>query len=159
MEQKANQLAQRLGQGKQSEQSEQDPETQAGIRQLQRELDEEGLGGLAEMLDETKLTEDEGAGTDSEMRDAGIGGASRSPLGVRRNQPQWAGLALISSELQKRIQEMILLEISADRDAPVPAQYRRAVDRYFRVLAGESKTDAASPGAVGTLIEPSGGNP
>ncbi len=161
MEQKANQLAQRLGQGKQNEEKEQDPETKAGIRQLQRELQEEGLGTLAEMLDETELTGDVGARTDSEMRNAGTRGASRSPFGVKRNQPRSAGLALISSELQERIQEMILLEISADRDAPVPAEYRRAVDRYFRILAGEAETrrpSASTTGAGKPMMQSSRGN-
>ncbi len=40
---------------------------------------------------------------------------------------------------------MILLEISADRDAPVPSEYRAAVDRYFRVLAGEATSVDAKP--------------
>jgi hypothetical protein len=58
---------------------------------------------------------------------------------------------------------MILLEISADRDAPVPAKYRRAVDRYFRTLAGDAETvDAtasATAGGAATGSEPAGSGP
>ena len=46
---------------------------------------------------------------------------------------------------------MVLLEISADRDAPVPPEYRSSVDRYFRVLAGEATSVDAKPSDANTI--------
>jgi hypothetical protein len=47
---------------------------------------------------------------------------------------------VLVKKLRDRIQETILLEISADRDAPIPVEYRRLVDGYFRTIAGEEET-------------------
>jgi hypothetical protein len=162
LEQQANRLAQKFGQGgKQTEESESDPETQAGIRQLQRELEEEGLGGLAELLEQTEWNADELSGGFNELQEGVFAGVrTRRRFGSSGFDGGATRLAAISIELQNRIQEMILLEISADRDAPVPAQYRRAVDRYFRILAGQADTDrptSAMTGAAGNT-KPSGAN-
>ena len=48
-------------------------------------------------------------------------------------------LLVVQKELRARIQELILFEISADRNAPVPQQYRELVDRYFRSIAGDDE--------------------
>lgn len=46
------------------------------------------------------------------------------------------GVSRVQKELRSRIQELVMLEIAADRDAPVPTQYRDLIDGYFRTIAG-----------------------
>ena len=113
---------------------EEDPEIKMGIRVLMQELQAADLKELAELLSESETTEKEIA----ERFEAAFGsklgvGATRFGVGGR--------LALVIRDLQSRIQEMILLEISADRDAPVPVEYRDAVDGYFSVIAGDASSD------------------
>jgi hypothetical protein len=151
IEQQANQLAQQLGgNGKQADKD--DPENQSGIRELQEELEEQGLGELAELLADPESLDEE---RQAELRDM-FGGNGRSDIGIDfQNGNYSARILLVASELQSRIQEMVLREISADRDAPVPAQYRGAVDRYFRAIAGEAEptenSSATNVGAGGGL--------
>ncbi|QEG43602.1 DUF4175 family protein [Roseimaritima ulvae] len=134
LEQRANRLAQQLAGGQGSEQT---PEAKAGIGNLQQELKQEGLQELAEMLDEPPPSEQTTA--DAEMR-SGTGttdSGGLNPLQTRR--PRGRVLMLVQA-LRQRIQEIILLELSADRDAPVPPQYRSAVDQYFRTIASPVDT-------------------
>lgn len=150
IEQQANQLASQMqgkgqsgspsnnsnggGNGEQEEMDE--AEVKAGMRMLEEQLEEEGLTDLAELLSEAEVSDEEiEAQLDAQFGEIGSGGDG---LGIERRL-RAGRLALVAAELQARIQEMILLEISADRDAPVPAQYRRAVDGYFRSLAGEAE--------------------
>jgi hypothetical protein len=92
---------------------------------------------LAELLNASEVSDDE-------IREM-LAQAAKSGRGVsRRSSPTHAvgvasRVALVVKRLRDRIQETILIEISADRDAPVPAQYREFVDGYFRTLAGESQ--------------------
>ena len=104
---------------------------------LQNDLNEEGLEELAEMLEGTEEL-DEQMRAELERLTANGNGLTGVRFDPRDGGNLFGRLLLVSAELQSRIQEMILLEISADRDAPVPASYRRAVDQYFRTLAGEA---------------------
>jgi hypothetical protein len=143
IEKRANKLAQQLGGGGKSEE---DPEAKSGLRRLQQELEEEGLTELAELLTEMDLTEEE-------MKEQLRRGNGLTEKGFNRlGSGNVAGrVLLVVEELRARIQEMILLEISADRDAPVPSEYRAAVDRYFRVLAGEATSVDANPSDANTI--------
>ncbi len=147
IEQQVNQLNLQVGGG--GEMHERDPETRARIRVLQDSLEQQGLDDLAALLSPTE-TPDEEIQKELETRFGG-GNVSSTSLGFdpRSRSKFTARLLLVAAALQERIQEVVLLEISADRDTPVPAQYRRAVDRYFRTLAGEAEpvaTDATKPG-------------
>lgn len=127
IEQQASALAEQIGEGEAKEES---AETKAGIGKLQKDLEEEGLDELAELLDGDEPPE--GPSDDPSGAEFGaVGGSGPSMAMARRHS-----VSLVARELQARIQEIILLEIAADREAPVPAQYREAVDRYFRVIAG-----------------------
>ncbi len=39
-------------------------------------------------------------------------------------------------KLQSMLQELILLETTVDRNAPVPREYKELVDVYYKSLAG-----------------------
>ena len=134
MEARANNLAEQLGDGGKAGEEPPDPETKAGIGKLQQDLKEEGLDDLAELLDADAFP-DGSSGT------AGLPGPEAADdRFAPTNQMGLTGRTLlVVKELRARIQEMILLEISADRDAPVPPQYRTAVDQYLRAIAGESE--------------------
>ena len=145
LEQRAAQLARAFSQGQGRSDSEQrrppsTPQQEAGMRQLARELEQEGLGELSEILDPAEWTDEEVR----EMRAQGGDGDGRG-MDNDKGRPgaRVSRLAYVATELQRRIQEIILLDVSSDRDAPVPVQYRRAVDRYFRALAGQA--EAMSP--------------
>lgn len=131
MEQQATTLAQELGSGQTAEES-----AEAEVGRLQAELKQEGLNELAAALDEEYWDDappedgsTEGDQSMQGLRSVGAGGSARR-------------VQFVARELQARIQEMILLEISADRDAPVPSQYRTAVDRYFSIIADRAATSA-----------------
>lgn len=134
IEQRANALAEQISEGESNKES---AETKAGVGQLQKDLKEEGLDELAELLDPDGPAEDllEEVGGDIEPS-TGYGPGVATGRGYR--------VSLVIRKLQARIQEMILLEIAADRETPVPAQYREAVNRYFRAIA--SGADAEERG-------------
>ncbi len=130
IEKRANAMAQTLSKGGKA--AEDTPETKAEASAIQRDLQQEGMEELSEALDR------ESSGEGRDVTDA----ASGSPSGSGRFSPKNSSslaerTGLVARELRRRIQEMILLEVAADRDAPVPTQYRGAVDQYFSVIAGE----------------------
>jgi len=157
IEQRASELAQQRsnsggGSGNQ-EITEDDPETQTGVRMLRQELEALGLADLSELLSEIETPDETiiaaleaqfGSAATTEMAgQAGDGQSGVGDLGDGAGIGIGSGgldgrLYLVVAGLRTRIQEMILLEISADRDAPVPVRYRRSVDGYFRTLAGDA---------------------
>ena len=44
-------------------------------------------------------------------------------------------LSRLSSSLRARMQELMLGDLSASGDEPIPPQYQELVDRYYRLLA------------------------
>lgn len=108
---------------------------EAEIRELERGLRAADLDELADALNapapdaEAPTTEFFQPGMKSEQRDR---------FSPNRMVAPWGQVVWVQKELRERIQEMILLEISADRNAPVPPRYRELVDGYFRTLAGEA---------------------
>lgn len=147
MEQTANRLAQQLGGGGGGDNEQDNPDAQNGIRMLQEELEEQGLEELAELLEDPQELSEERLAELEEMFTTRNGrGALAFDI---RSGDYSTRVMLVAAELQDRIQEIVLREISADRDAPVPAQYRDAVDRYFRALAGEAEAMDATVGAGG----------
>lgn len=115
IEHRANNLAEELGAGGQSDEETDDPEVKAGIGKLQQDLEEEGLGELAALLD----AEAASAGPPEEIETAGVGPSDDQFDPTSTTHPS-GRTRLVVRELRARIQEMILLEISADRDAPIP---------------------------------------
>jgi hypothetical protein len=103
---------------------------------LQEELEDEGLKGLADLLDPAEIPDDDivallqdMSGNKADSRTVAFADSVRSR--------QLGRVTLLVRRLREQIQETVLLEISADRDATVPGQYRDLVDGYFRTLAGE----------------------
>ena len=100
-------------------------------RVLRQELEAANLKELSELLAEDETSEREiRERLQREFGDQFPAGGGPNGMGAR--------LTLIVRQLQRQIQEMILLEISADRDGPVPAEYRRAVDNYFSTIATDA---------------------
>ena len=92
--------------------------------QLAKSLAESGLEELAKELRKTSSQWSKG-------ENAIVGG---------QGLVQWTGtIQKISNELRTQIQELILQQISADRDTPVPQQYVELVNGYFRSLANPSE--------------------
>lgn len=147
LEQNASSLAQQMGKGKgggqQNEDAQQEseltPEAKAGVAQLQRQLQDEGLQELAEMLQQQ--------GSSGEG-DAPGGGMMASQFDPAKAQHARGRVLLVIQEIQARIQEMILQDIVPDRDISVPPEYQQAVDNYLRALAGEA-----------SAVESEGGKP
>jgi len=111
--------------------------------ELQKSLSSAGLEDVAEILsggggEESEETEKEGtSGSDPAALD-GMGESIRNDkLGVIPNQLLHGKLFQVQKELRNHIQELILLEIATDRNAPIPAQYRELVDGYFRSITGD----------------------
>ncbi|MBI1246244.1 hypothetical protein GC197_00180 [bacterium] len=145
LEQQATNLAQQMqgenrkGEGGQSEEEREDQgddqneelsaETKAGLAQLEGELRDAGLPDLAEMLEQV---------ADASPTQPGSRDLPANEFSPETNQKS-GSIVLVARELQERIQEMILQDIISDRDTPVPPEYRRAVDNYLRVLAGEAE--------------------
>jgi len=136
LEQKANQMAQQAAGGKGGEPQELDPETEAGVAALKQELEDEGLKGLAELLDPDEVSDEDIAAMLQKM--PGNMASGKTLAFAESNRGRYTGrVTLLVRRLREQIQETVLLEISADRDAAVPNQYRDLVDGYFRTLAGE----------------------
>lgn len=138
MENKVNVLVWKMSEGQGGENED---DSEVGVAELKEDLKEEGLKELAELLDPATVTDEqieemfrEMAGSESsEGGSQGFGAKNRRKVMTKR------ALVLVK-KLRDRIQETILLEISADRDAPIPVEYRRLVDGYFRTIAGEEET-------------------
>ena len=138
MEQQASRLANRMGGGGGGPK---DPENQRELRQLKNDLQQESLQELAEVLEgggqgDEAEDRDSQQGSESMVSDQNAGGGAMPPRDTVAGRVQ-----LVADELRKRIQQVILLEIAVDRDTPVPTEYRRAVDGYFKALASEPSGD------------------
>ncbi len=61
--------------------------------------------------------------------------------GVGRTAPENLKrlVAGTAEELRRQIHELILADLQADRDSPVPPEYERLVDEYLKVLAADSE--------------------
>ncbi|WP_182867141.1 DUF4175 family protein [Rhodopirellula sp. JC639] len=146
MEQQANQIAGQASGGG----GEEDPETERAVRALKRELQEESLRELAELLGGNQTQEeDEAQPTGTGQTMAGPSRASGG-LALRETNSVANRARLVAAELRERIQQVILLEIAVDRQTPIPSEYRGAVDGYFKTLAtgNPSEMDASAPGGT-----------
>ncbi|MEM9588132.1 MAG: hypothetical protein AAGA03_12695, partial [Planctomycetota bacterium] len=139
LERQANRLARQLN-GASGQPQEDQPRNRAGVGGLARQLKEEGLAKLAELLEQANDPAEETSDASEALRSDGSG-EDYSPLG----QGVGGRVQLVVKELRERIQEVLLLEISVDRDAPVPVQYRRAVDGYLRRIVGDASATSDMP--------------
>ncbi|MDX1928857.1 MAG: hypothetical protein SFV81_20165, partial [Pirellulaceae bacterium] len=107
-------------------------------RELQNGLKEADLDELLEMLaggGELEQTARSGTnGRDPAFQESSAKGDFNDQFSLNRGL--LSGVTRVQKELRNRIQELIMLEIAADRDAPVPTQYRELIDGYFRTIAG-----------------------
>ena len=94
-------------------------EGEANAGEVNEFAEQVGRGGFEEASDllQRSLTQQRDRDP-SQTRDGelGVGGALR----------------FANQEVRERIRELILREVEADRDGPVPPEYRSAVDNYFR---------------------------
>ena len=141
----ANQLSKAISQqgGAGGKPTEPQPKGKGGAveflkRELQAGLKEAELEDLLEMLtsaEQEKKPESSTGEVDPAFQDASQGTVSNDQFSLNKN-PLYSGVVQVQKELRSRIQELIMLEIAADRDAPVPSQYRELIDGYFRTIAG-----------------------
>jgi hypothetical protein len=147
IEKLASQLAKKFKDANESGQNEDNPEIKAEVRQIKMGLKQLGMNQLSQWLSETETSDEE---IQQELKlQFGQGENGATKFGQSNSGGMSDRLVLVVTELRARIHEMILQEISTDRDAPIPAEYRRAVDRYFREIAGE--TSAATVVSEGGL--------
>lgn len=121
-------------------------EDQKAIRnlqmQLQSELQNAGLVDLAELLEHAPnnqgnqaAAESSGAaGSDRSGTGRAVAGASSS-YNYDRLVRDYHNALLVRKKLQSLLQEMILIETTADRNVPVPVEYKELVDEYYKSLA------------------------
>ncbi|MCG8652367.1 MAG: hypothetical protein MI861_21180, partial [Pirellulales bacterium] len=113
-----------------------------------RELEAQGAALEEQMGEQAGAAEDElvefASGLEQgEMKSAAqqireaLSNSNTSPSPSILRQPLAVGEALkfANQQIRERIRELILRELEADRDSPVPPQYRTAVDDYFRRVA------------------------
>lgn len=91
-------------------------EAKVEVRELQEQLQSAGLGELVELLEKAKSSEN------------GI-------ANYRGHGPLPAALLGVVRALRLEIQAIIMEQISADRNIPVPQNYVEAVDRYFESIS------------------------
>lgn len=91
-------------------------EAKVEVRELQEQLQSAGLGELVELLEKAKSS--------------GNGIAN-----YRGHGPLPAALLGVVRALRLEIQAIIMEQISADRNIPVPQNYVEAVDRYFESIS------------------------
>lgn len=107
-------------------------ERQAEMRRLQEELEAAGMQELADLLDERRTSEED----IQRMSEEQLAGNRNSSAANNESSPSnTTRLDLLINKLRDQIQQAILLEVSADRNAPVPVEYEILVDGYFRSLA------------------------
>lgn len=116
-----------------AEQQATEAERKTGMQQLKLDLEAAGLNDLAELLDPEQTTPQQLL---QMMKNAPKSSNKDTTLGSN-SLPDGRSIRidLLVKKLHDRIQQVILLEISADRNASVPAEYETLVDGYFRALA------------------------
>jgi hypothetical protein len=115
--------------------------------ELAQGLSSAGLDELAELL---RRDDDE---LDSEEQDSEAPGSEGATTGNRTSDDLFSINRLrnmrgrvirIDRQLQEILRDLILSEISADRNTPVPPEYKELVDRYFRSISeGAAATEVA----------------
>ena len=136
---------------------------------------EEKLSGLDDQLDEldtqTKITgwhmeaqeildELDKAGVPPEDREEFLAEMKKAGWGVNRGKWDWNRteggnyaaparyrplLARVLANVRGRMQELLLGDLTASGDEPIPPQYQEFVDRYQQVLTTEGKSPAKQP--------------
>jgi len=71
-----------------------------------------------------------------------IGGRYSAPIAYHRL------LSRLTTSLRARMQELMLGDLTAAGDEPIPPQYQDLVDRYYQVLAAEKRTAEAAINAA-----------
>lgn len=120
------------------------PPTDKPVGMLEQELEQElmaaGLEDLAEQLrggeDETESEEDESARSEGSDESITGGKMSERRFSFSRLKAMRGRVIRVDRQLQEILRDLILSEISADQNMPVPPEYKELVDRYFRSLSG-----------------------
>lgn len=134
LEEETSQLADMMS-NQASDGAEKDDEMQkeinAALKKLKDDIQDAGLENLLAILQPTEPAE----GTTKALGMVG-NDYTLNIAGEGRGNPQGRRVHTLLHELRGRIQQMILMEISPDRDIPVPHRYKQAVDKYFERIAG-----------------------
>ncbi|MGN6546410.1 MAG: DUF4175 family protein, partial [Aureliella sp.] len=150
LESKASALAQLIDQqikeqsqeGKGASKSSEKPLDEKSAGMLQEELERELAGaGLEELADELagqdEPSEEEEAEPMDESGDRMAEGARvGSRFALHALRAVRGRVIRVDRKLQEILRDLILSEISADRNTPVPPEYKDLVDRYFRSISG-----------------------
>ena len=121
-------------QGMDPQETEQDVEEfTADLEELIRDLEDAQAGGasreeLFEMVENRKLP---AVGQWQKIQE-GAAAAYTAPDLLRRL------LSQTGEELRRQIHELMLADLQADRESPIPPEYEQLVDEYLRVLAADS---------------------
>lgn len=108
-------------------------ERKAAMRQMKSDLEAAGLKDLAKLLDSSQTSQGQ---LQQMMKMQPANAMKGSSITTTNSQNSDAlRIDLLVKKLRDQIQQVILLEISADRNASVPAEYETLVDGYFRALA------------------------
>lgn len=121
-------------------------------RELEQGLRSAELNELAELLSggdadqpASEMLEAEADVSDAAYQAVDNVNRRSNQFSPRGNAVLYGNVLRVQKELRGRIQELIMLEISADRNVPIPPQYRDLVDRYFSTIAGETTSSVHSP--------------
>ncbi len=100
--------------------------------QLAEQMDQEGSASEGEVAE---FAEDLQKGKFEESSEKIMQSLANGPSGdsaLRENLGVRGAVRYANDAIRERIRELILREVEADRDGPVPPEYRTAVDDYFR---------------------------
>ncbi|MBW3540912.1 MAG: hypothetical protein KY476_11630, partial [Planctomycetes bacterium] len=113
-------------------------ETSEGVGQWQQ--------GLEDLLEEMEQAEG-GGDTREELAQMAERGVLPSPADWDSGRTGFFGppevyrtrMPLLVEEVQRQIQELVLMDLASDRDEPTPPAYEHLVERYLKVLAADGK--------------------
>ena len=113
--------------------------TEMDQRELERGLIAAGLEELAQELRDGVEEAEEGEADLQESAGSGpamaMGARTRGMFSIKRIQDLHGRVIRVDRQLREMLRDLILSEISVDKNTPVPPQYKELVDRYFRSLS------------------------
>jgi hypothetical protein len=103
---------------------------------LLAELEE---AGISEELQKQFMEEMKKGGWGPEVRTGGWRWARLEAGYYQAPGPYRVVLARLLAQVRGRMQELMLGDLAASRDEPIPPQYQELVDRYYQILATQGK--------------------
>lgn len=101
---------------------------------LAEEVDQQGQAETEDVLEFAEnLAKGDFQETAKQLKQlAGMPATSTTPMSKNAKSGMRGALQAANEQIRDRIRELILRELEADRDGPVPPEYRTSVDDYFR---------------------------